>query len=232
MTSLHVRSKFFENLQSLHIDEKSRFSDHNKLMLSWSGQMNSPVIVGGDHGWGAQKFSSQQCVADGPKGWCFRGSLSEAAKHTFCRRVALDSRLHEVEDICCAGKFLKEDSERALRLLHTIIREAWEREGLQVQFVSGKRSSGYSNDYANRFPIDSWFDDECREFVLTLRRAKRRKDVRGRALYNEKRNHFKLLKCAKKEILRNAWREFWSSDPREVWHFIHQLMGKSGSECE
>ena len=71
--------EIFENLQSLHIDEKSRFSDHNKLLLSWSGQMNSPVIVGGDHGWGAQKFSSQQCVADGPKGWCFRGSLSEAA---------------------------------------------------------------------------------------------------------------------------------------------------------
>ena len=59
-----------------------------------------------------------------------------------------------------------------------------------------------------------------------------RKDVRGRALYNEARNHFKLLKCAKKETWRNAWREFWSSDPREIWHFIYQLMGKSGSECE
>ena len=130
------------------------------------------------------------------------------------------------------NSFRDDDSERAFRLLHTIIREAWEREGLQVQFVSGKRSSGSSNDYANRFPIDSWFDEECREFVLSLRRAKKRKDARGRALYNEKRNHFKLLQRAKKETWRNAWREFWSSDPREVWHFIHQLMGKSGSECE
>ena len=83
-------------------------------------------------------------------------------------------------------KFLQEDSERALRLLHTIIREAWEREGLQVQFVSGKRSSGYSNDYANRVPIDSWLYDEGRECVLTLRRTKKKKDVRGRALYKER----------------------------------------------
>ena len=73
-----------------------------------------------------------------------------------------------------------------------------------------------------------WMSWMCFDFTTD----EERKDVRGRALYNEARNHFKLLKWAKKETWWNAWREFWSSDPREVWHFIHQLMGKSGSECE
>ena len=122
--------EIFESLQSLHIDEKSHFSDHQKLMLSWSGLTNWPDTVGGAQVAGAQDNSRYKCVANGPKGWCFLGSLSEAAKHNFCRGVALDSRLQEVEDVCCTGRFLQEGADSALRLLHTITREAWEREGL------------------------------------------------------------------------------------------------------
>ena len=40
------------------------------------------------------------------------------------------------------------------------------------------------------------------------------------------------MKATKQEVWRNRWREFWSSDPREVWHFICQLMGRGGSGCE
>ena len=91
----------------------------------------------------------QRIVEDGPKGWCFVGSLTEDAKLKFAERVALDSRLKEVEAICSRGHFRQEDSEQALRLLHSIIRDAWEREGLRVHLVSGEHSDSASNGYAN-----------------------------------------------------------------------------------
>ena len=54
----------------------------------------------------------------------------------------------------------------------------------------------------------------------------------NRALYNETRKHFEVMKATKKEAWRNKWREFWSGAPREIWHFIRQLMGRGGSGCD
>ena len=123
-------------MQSLHIAEKTHFSDHSKILLSWTG---SSSVSRAPTSQGTQ--ARQQIVADGPKGWCFVGSLTEDAKLKFAERVALDSRMKEAEAICCTSHFSQEDSEKALRLL-------------------------------------------------------------------------------------------WSGDPCEIWHFIPQLMGRGGSECE
>ena len=40
------------------------------------------------------------------------------------------------------------------------------------------------------------------------------------------------MKATKQEAWRNKWREFWSGDPREIWHLIRQLTCKGGSGCE
>ena len=120
----------------IHIDKKTHLSDHNKLLLSWTG---SSLVSRTPTPHDTQV--RQQPGADGPKGWCFVGSLTEDAKLKFAERVTLDYRLKEVEAICCKGHFRQEDSEQALRLLHSIIRDAWEREGLRVHLVSGEGAS-------------------------------------------------------------------------------------------
>ena len=40
------------------------------------------------------------------------------------------------------------------------------------------------------------------------------------------------MNATKQEAWRNRWRAFWSSDQREVWHLISQLIGRGGCECE
>ena len=108
-----------------------------------------------------------------------------------------------------------------------------------MHLVSGEHSDSDSKGYANCFPVKPWFDGECHECVRILRRAQKKKKSRihtvkkeNTALYNETRKHFQVLKAKKQEAWRNSWREFWSGDPREIWHFIRQLMGRGGSECE
>ena len=97
-------AEIFGQLQSLHVSEKTHFSDHNKLLLSWTGSSSvSRAPTSQD------TQARQQIVADGPKGWCFVGSLNEDAKLKFAERVASDSRLKEVEAICCKGNFRQED---------------------------------------------------------------------------------------------------------------------------
>ena len=85
-------AEIFGQLQSLHIAEKTHFSDHNKLVLSWTGSSSMPRAPTSQ-----ETKARQRIVEDGPRGWCFVGSLTEDAKLKFAERVALDSRLKEVE---------------------------------------------------------------------------------------------------------------------------------------
>ena len=84
-------AEIFVQLQSLHIDEKTHFSDHNKLSLLWTGS-SSVSRTPTPH----DTQVRQQPGADGPKGWCFIGSLTEDARLKVADRVALDSRFKEV----------------------------------------------------------------------------------------------------------------------------------------
>ena len=71
-------------------------------------------------------------------------------------------------------------------------------------------------------------------FICTKKKKSKFSLIRleNRAIYNETWKHFQIMKATKQETWRNKWREFWSGDPREIWHFIRQLMGRGGSECE
>ena len=140
-------------------------SSDNKLVFGWYGKPLSSSLP-------TRPMHSSCELRDGPEGWCFLGSLSEELQNDFVARLMVDPRLGQISALCDDAKFTQKSAEFALHSLHELIRDSWQACGLKVHKTTGARPSSDTVQFANRVPIESWFDDEAKTARDRMYRAR------------------------------------------------------------
>jgi exonuclease III len=217
---------------SLVVSPQTRFSDHRPVVLEWSGfTARQPQV------------SSGKPAPDALLGWRFSGMPSEQrdVMEEMQREAAANMGEHP-DTWRIQATLLEHGPNAAYRLIHAVIRDAWEKAGASVCITDG-RSSLDGLDSCKALPVGSWYDEEtaaaCREWRAARQRYIRARNpevkLRLKRVCAVVRHRYRRLKGAKQRTWATEWSRFWC-DVRcnhvSVWKVLRRLAGRtSGGSC-
>ena len=164
-----------------------------------------------------------------PFGWRFQGEITEARQALVADILRADSRLSTFYTVLQSS-----GPTSAYRLLHVIIRDAWEAVGITVSPDDGSRVQA---PQSLSVPVTGWFDEELGAALKVWRSLRRRKKKHPQlsSACQRARRAFEKLQASKFHSWEQRWARFWIDTARcnhiTVWKVVRALSGKKNLEC-